>query len=454
MNKAKKIIIMILALAFIVSARYTIWHSYVYYTFPSNTDKELLSQESKTSFQGITVHNKEITYISLAFLLSLILLLLILGTLFVTKNIHWWIIVWLISLFCTLEIGFLWYLIDKQMNILPASHIVFNKNQVHSFLKEFNYTPEEFILIPTGILIGHFNFSTKDNDVYPGAIINGYIWQKYTDGIHDSLERNILLPQMYSGSISEIFREKKGKTETIVWFFSGIFFQYFDRLLYPFEHHEIKIELSHKNFEKNVMCIPDFESYTMKTPQFVGLNYDIHFLPSHWKLQTSIFAYTMHDYRTNFGNDTFHSKKFPLCYFCLITKSDILDTCVMYLFLIFIIAILLFITLLTFVKQVSITPMLGYSSIGVLGISSALFFVLIANQINMRTALALSEASFLDYIYFIVYFFLVLVSLDSILFALSPNLKIIQFKNNIIPKMAYWPLLLCMILGITIAFFY
>jgi hypothetical protein len=57
----------------------------------------------------------------------------------------------------------------------------------------------------------------------------------------------------------------------------------------------------------------------------------------------------------------------------------------------------------------------------------------------------------MEYFYFMMYFLLLTVSINTYMFALdpAPALRIIHYKDNLIPKAAFWPVVLSLMVVIT-----
>ncbi|MFN7556425.1 hypothetical protein, partial [Microcystis sp.] len=60
---------------------------------------------------------------------------------------------------------------------------------------------------------------------------------------------------------------------------------------------------------------------------------------------------------------------------------------------------------------------------------------------------------YFDYFYFILYIMILLVAINAILFASNIKLDWIHYKNNLIPKLLYWPTNLALLLLVTMLVF-
>ena len=83
-----------------------------------------------------------------------------------------------------------------------------------------------------------------------------------------------------------------------------------------------------------------------------------------------------------------------------------------------------------------------------------LFFVVILGHIDLRSKLTSSEIIYLEYFFFVMYLAILAVSVNSILFVSHANVSLIQYKDNFIPKLLYWPVIASLLLGVTLWVFY
>ena len=103
--------------------------------------------------------------------------------------------------------------------------------------------------------------------------------------------------------------------------------------------------------------------------------------------------------------------------------------------------ILLFAVLMTKSTDERRAGLLGFSSSMVLEYSAGLFFVLIVSHIYIRQKLAAQGIIYLEYFYFIMYIALLLVSTDSIVFAIRHSRDDTPRRSLPLAQVAYWPLI-------------
>lgn len=448
-SKPKQKIISALFGAFLLSSAYSIWLSYSLYSTVYHQETKVLTryqEELKTEFIYKKVQN-----ISLAFVLALCLLVLCIGIRYSTKRYHWWIVVALLSTIFLIDIGIFWFInSERKLQKHPNHLYIANQNSLNTFLSTINTPVKKFITVPTGILVEQIQFTQSPSIVFPGMILHGYIWQQYAKGIHDSLEQAIIMPDMIQGAIEKLFTKETASGFIVGWRFYGTFSQDFDLSYYPFDHRHVKVHVVHKNFEQNVICVPDFTSYDL-SGNFIGINSDIAAI-SEWTLRRSFFSYTIHNFGCSLGVENFLSKEFPQYYFYIIAKRDLLDTIIQYLIILIIAAIMFFITLMTFEKNGSSSSALGFSTAGTLGITSGILFVLLTSHIALRSSIHAEGTIYFDFIYLIYYVLGIFLTINSLRFAFQKNTRMALY-NFVIPLL-YWPLFLFSILCVTVGFFY
>ena len=96
----------------------------------------------------------------------------------------------------------------------------------------------------------------------------------------------------------------------------------------------------------------------------------------------------------------------------------------------------------------------GFSTSSVLAYCAALFFVVVVLHISLRSGLgAPGTVVYLEYFYFLIYAAILLVSVDSILFASAVNVPFIEFRDNVLFELLYWPSITGVLLAISLFVF-
>ena len=121
---------------------------------------------------------------------------------------------------------------------------------------------------------------------------------------------------------------------------------------------------------------------------------------------------------------------------------------------IIVVTLLLFAVLMISTKHEQKKDLYGFNSSTVLAYCAALFFVLVVSHVSLREKLPTDGIIYLEYFYFILYFAILFVSVNSILFASNTKLNFIHFEDNLIVKLLFWPVITMLALGITLVVFY
>jgi hypothetical protein len=87
---------------------------------------------------------------------------------------------------------------------------------------------------------------------------------------------------------------------------------------------------------------------------------------------------------------------------------------------------------------------------GVLSFIAALFFVVIVAHIGLRGDITAEGVTYIEYFYIVMYVAMLVVSGLSIFFSSRIGFHLIQYRDNLISKLLYWPVILGTSLGITL----
>ncbi|MEM9274862.1 MAG: hypothetical protein AAGA80_18155 [Cyanobacteria bacterium P01_F01_bin.143] len=361
----------------------------------------------------------------------------------------WWKISNSISLLFLVLIGTMWLYTTKKYQ--PNENELTNHIEVNKYLSN-NFTRlSDKELIPTGIFIQSlkFNNSTEVN-------FTGYIWQIYDSSQYKDIPGveipvGFVLPeQVESGeNIAPTFayREQiQENQEVIGWYFEATLKQAFDYSKYPFDHKIVWIRFWSRDFDRETILVPSFDSY-----KSTGLNdafgYDQRIVLDNWQLLETFFDYRRQGYNTNFGitGENFYNQ--PELYFNIVIERNFFNSFVIYILPLIIIASLVFATLMMITKDKEQASLFGLDTSGVVEVCAGLFFVILLSQVQIREEFASSRIVYLEFFYPLMYVALLGVSVNSYIFYRVNTesnliLKWINYEDNIIPKLIYWPTLL------------
>ena len=359
-----------------------------------------------------------------------------------------WAVASLASVLLVVGIGFIWYLAQTaSFREGAGSAIMVDKAGLHQFLSA-NAQKKPPIYVPTGIVIESIEFSGANH-----VILTGHIWQKYDESLHKGISRGFILPEVESPSIIEAYRHKENKTEVIGWSFEGTLHQPHDYSKYPLDRRKINLLIHHKDFDRNVILTPDLEAYKWVNPNArPGIKRDL--VLSDWNIRRSFFNYRTLNSDSHLGtdNDVVGERNFPKLYFTVfmqrdfLSKRSFLEIPSLSVLILIVVGILLFAFLLLLGKVGTFANLLA--PLGVL------FIGLILAHIGLRKAVPASGILYIEYYYLVMYIAILAVVAGYFLFHANKNLFFIQYRDGLVAKLLFWPLILGSLLGITVWTFY
>jgi hypothetical protein len=214
---------------------------------------------------------------------------------------------------------------------------------------------------------------------------------------------------------------------------------------------DLKIQLWHKDFDEGIILIPDLDSYPLLNPRSLpGVGQSDK--QAGWYFVNSYFGFLKNPFKASFGLYSLtpfglHKKstKFdtPQMYFNLTMQRSLIYTLTVDIFTIFIILLLLFIVLLTYQgDKSSFLDLIG-------GAVVTLLFSTLVAQLTLLNKTPPYEFTYLESLYFIVSLVLILETIIVTQHRLSYEPEWMKYKNNIITKVLFWPVVLSMIFAST-----
>lgn len=350
---------------------------------------------------------------------------------------------------------------------LKNSQVITNQNILNRFMSDqrqrtLNQREEIPLFIPTGIHIQSISFDSAID----GIAINGYIWQRYTIGIHDGIDREIVMPGSASFELEEPLTTRLGNTELVQWNFKAAIYQQFDFSKYPFGKAFVQTQLRHKQFTQNIILIPDLESYKLINPTALpGLQNNI-FLNG-WNLKKSYFNYQFENYNTSFGlTDYAGLTDFPELFFTIEISKQIFGAVIPHALPLVVVTLLLFALLL-------LSSNLESGKLEVVEAIAAcagFFLVIVFSHLGIRESFDVQDVMYLEYYYYITYVLILYTVANYVVIAsqkqnelyssaskVSRNpswTHIVRKHNNLFVKVTYWPASQLAVLILTLMVFY
>jgi len=267
--------------------------------------------------------------------------------------------------------------------------------------------------------------------------------------------------------LEEPFTTRSGNTELVRWGFKATLYQDFDFSKYPFGREYVQIQLRHKQFTKNVILVPDLESYKLINPTaWPGLQPDI-FLHG-WNINKSYFSYRFENYSTSFGlADYAGLTDFPELYFTIEISKQIFGAIISHALPLAVVALLLF-ALLLLSSNMEVGKLEVVEAIAA---CAGFFLVIVFSHLGIRESFAVQDIMYLEYFYYVTYVLILFTVANYVIIASSKQkkersaftsemsetsflIKLIRHHDNLFVKVLYWPLSQLAVLILTLLEFY
>ncbi|MDJ0682736.1 MAG: hypothetical protein QNJ18_23095 [Xenococcaceae cyanobacterium MO_167.B52] len=370
-----------------------------------------------------------------------------------------WIVSVSTALLLAIAIGYIWYFSLTGQSYQNSEIVEVNDPAgLQSFLDEYAQTARQSnqtlpIYIPTGIFLQTLKFQEANN-----VFVSGYIWQKHPQGTQAQVAQGFMMPDAITatdlGRWIEVYRHQEAEDEVIGWYFEVTLRQRFDYTRYPFDSKEIRLRLLPQELTQKTILVPDLASYTRLLPrELPGLQHNI-LLPG-WKIHRSFFEYQFNDYDTNFGLSTFITQQqVPELYFTVVATRNFITVFISNFMPIIVITFMMFGIQLIISNQEQAEDARKFSALEIISVGGGLIFIVLLDQLNLRSNIVTASLIYIEYIYFVFYFAIILITLNAVLIALGSQFWLIRYRDNLIPKLLYWPVLLGVLLVLTLLTFY
>ncbi len=330
---------------------------------------------------------------------------------------------------------------------------VYDTNELHSYINKKDQDQhklghKEYLKIPTGIFIEELEVSESYD-----MSISGKVWQKWPADrdLKDKVGFHFIQSAPYGRSV-KVTLLSKDKLENgsllYTWQFDATLKIYFDYAQYPLDQHYIDIKLLYPDLTDDIMLIPDLDSYEVLNPSAKPGLSDVLFLPKH-RIIASYFSFASMDMKTFFGRDRRKGvTEYQLLEYNIVIKRRFITPFVSFIIPALLGAALIFFLLYSLTKDKDDTS--GVTVMGVVQGMVGLFFSLLLAHITIRNRIASPHITYMETFYFAVYIIIILLIVDVVMFSKNRNIKFIQYKDNLIVKLAFWPIWLGVLLILTL----
>lgn len=365
-----------------------------------------------------------------------------------------WLLSIVVSLIGTAIIANAWWEVERQHE--ENFTIIRTVEEFDTFMKKNRAKPEnvqfkdgEFFEVPTGFFIQSIAFTS------PSTVnVNGFVWKKYP--LDFPYEKGVTFPEEVNSNdtkiekhYSDIVLYKGEEHELIGWYFDVTMRQPFNYKRYPLDYLTIWLRIWPKEFDndEDILLVPDFDSYYQRGKPRFGLDQDI--VTGEWEIEETFFSYRDVPYDTRFGypidaKPAVENEIYSELYVNFGATRKFFNAFIINLVPLFVVALLLFSALMTVSDREKQAARFGFSTSGILGTCSALFFVVMLSHIQVRSEFPGSGLVYIEYFYLVMYVVILLTALNAYLFSLEAlrGRTVLHWRDNLLTKLMFWPSLL------------
>jgi hypothetical protein len=334
--------------------------------------------------------------------------------------------------------------IREQTGIIMTSRATVERyleSYTHSLLPD----DEPPLTVPTGVLVQALYFPNPTS-----VTVNGYIWQRYDSSLPDDLIQGFTLPQTIGEEIiiEEVLVEEQGDEEVVIWYIGLTLRQSFDTLQFPFDRRDITLRIAPADLSRNIILTPDLDSYSLIAPRLLP-GVDSGVAINNWSLEASNFSYQTPAYTTSFGLRSRSAfRNMPELTFTIHSRRNFLGPFIANLLPGLVAAGMMFAFLPRDRK-----PDEREEIVTTLNYSAALFFVIAVSHAALRDNIAAVGLTYMEHLYILLYISIVVVAANTFLLVKRPDLALVQYRSNLIPRLFYWPVITGMLLISTLLTF-
>lgn len=358
---------------------------------------------------------------------------------------NFWAVSGVFSLLCVVLIVLTWTLTNRLGTENGVT--ITDQSQLERYIEGLDGPAGSFsrpLEIPTGLLIQAIQFPDPTS-----VTINGYLWQRYP--VDADIVQGFALPQRIGeeATIEEVQRETRNGEERIVWYIGVTLRQTYDTTRFPFDHRDINLRITPAELGAPVILTPDLAAYDLLTPSLlpgVDAGVDV----NNWNLESSHFSYA-----TTATNPTLlvvdnpeNGHSLPELRFVIQAQRVYLGPFIAYLLPGLIAAAMTFAYLVSGRKVGD-----NDEIVGALNYAAALFFVVAVIHTALRDQIAAVGISYMEHVYILLYLAIVAVAANIFVVARFPQWGIVRYRDNLAPKVLYWPVFAGVLLLATLVIF-
>lgn len=367
----------------------------------------------------------------------------------------WWLVAG-ISMVVISNIVLIWYLnlTTDFSQLRNQQERIVNDSILQRYVEKYDeelyrLTQQRYHKVPTGVFIESYELTSFE------ASLIGKLWMKYPKDLYQKAPPAFYFPDVSAletrGLSSEIISQVEHEDYVLVtWKFRVTLEQDFTYQQFPFEQNDIEFVMLYPDYSKNILFVPDLESYDILDPSTKpGLRQDIK-APSSEAI-SSYFSFKEVDYKTTFGNAN-AVQHYPALTFDIGVKRVYLSPFIANIIPIVIVALIMFIVL--YISSSKNDERAGMTTMNVVQSAAGFLFILVLAHVNERNRIETPEIAYIELFYFSMYVFITLELIALAMLFRGVQWRLFTYQDNLVLKLLFWPVLLVIWLGVTLLRFY
>jgi len=305
------------------------------------------------------------------------------------------------------------------------------------------------IRIPTGVLVRTARF-IDSNDM----VITGRVWQRIPVARRAEVPAGVEMPDAEAFTLRDAQTIQQGDVDLASWTFSATVREPSDwSIKYPFDRVLMRVRMLPRSSAVPIVLVPDLDAYELLVPAALpGVEQSI-IMPG-WQLDHSYFSYVRQHVTTTTTAATGQDRSLGHdLAFNIVAQRRFLNPFVSSVLPVIVILCLLFGLVIIGSKENQKVAATGFKATDVLRASATLLFPALIAQVNMRSKIDANQIIYIEYLYFVLYLAILGVAANAVTFTLARQ-GVSQVRDNLIPKLIFWPIILGASFAVSLAFLY
>ncbi|MFJ4874860.1 hypothetical protein ACIP93_06565 [Streptomyces sp. NPDC088745] len=304
--------------------------------------------------------------------------------------------------------------------------------------------------IPTGVFIQSSKFTSPEE-----VEVSGYVWQRYGKDVPES-SMGVVFPEATDGhdDLKEAYDTRSTDGRRLKgWHFQVTLRQDFDYKHYPLDKQNVWLRMWSTATFTNDVLVPDFAAYPPWEYGRIGLDQDT--VTSGWNPYYTGWSFGLHQYTMTQGLTDWDKpfKSAPELYFNVGMERQWSGPMVGRLIQSFFISAVMFLALFVYTRDDSKNPRFGFSTWTAISFAVTLLLVVVVDQQQIREIAGDTSLTYLEYLAISQYIVIMGIFANAILIGTDTNRRLLEWRDNMLATLLYWPVLVGLFFAFTVAVF-